>query len=70
MNFNTEAIGEWTEPLEFEVTRERIKQYAAATNDPIEPHTSGAVAPPVFAVVPAFGIAGQAALKVVPPASC
>jgi acyl dehydratase len=64
--FRTDAIGEWTDPVEFEVTRERIKQYAAATNDPIEPHASGDIAPPVFAVVPAFGVAGQAALKVIP----
>jgi acyl dehydratase len=64
--FNTGAIGEWTDPAEFEVTRERIKQYAAATNDPIEPHASGELAPPVFAVVPAFQIAGEASLKVIP----
>jgi acyl dehydratase len=64
--FNTEAIGEWTEPSEFKVERDRIKQYAAATNDPIPQHASGELAPPVFAIVPAFGTAGQAALKVIP----
>jgi acyl dehydratase len=64
--FNTDAIGQWTDPVEFEVTSERIKQYAAATNDPIAPHAAGELAPPVFAVVPAFGVAGQAALKVIP----
>jgi acyl dehydratase len=64
--FNTDAIGEWTDPFEFEVTRERIAQYAAATNDPIPPHAAGDLAPPVFAVVPAFGIAGQASTKVIP----
>jgi len=64
--FNTDAIGQWTDPVEFEVTRERIKQYAAATNDPIGPHVAGDLAPPVFAVVPAFGIAGQAGLQVIP----
>jgi len=66
MSFNTGAIGEWTDPAEFEVTPERIKQYAAATNDPIEPHANGELAPPVFAVVPAFQIAGEASLKVIP----
>jgi acyl dehydratase len=65
--FNTEAIGQWSDPVQFEVTRERIQQYAAATNDPIEPHVAGEYASPVFAVVPAFGAAGQAALKVIPP---
>jgi acyl dehydratase len=64
--FNTEAIGQWTDPVEFEITRERIVQYAAATNDPIPQHASGDLAPPVFAVVPAFGIAGQAATQVIP----
>ena len=64
--FNTDAIGQWTDPVEFEVTRERIAQYAAATNDPIVPHAAGELAPPVFAVVPAFGIAGQASTKVIP----
>ncbi len=36
--FSTDAIGQWSDPVEFAVTRERIQQYAAATNDPIEPH--------------------------------
>jgi acyl dehydratase len=65
--FNTDAIGRWSDPVKFEVTRERIKQYAAATNDPIAPHASGDLAPPVFAIVPAFGVAGEAGLKVIPP---
>jgi acyl dehydratase len=64
--FNTDSIGQFSEPVEFEVTRERIAQYAAATNDPIAAHAKGDLAPPVFAVVPAFGIAGQAAAKVIP----
>jgi acyl dehydratase len=64
--FNTESIGQWTDPVEFEVTRERIAQYAAATNDPIAAHAAGDLAPPVFAVVPAFGVAGQAATQVIP----
>jgi acyl dehydratase len=65
--FNTDAIGNWSDPAEFEVTRERIQQYAAATNDPIAQHLAGDYASPVFAVVPAFGAAGEAALKVLPP---
>lgn len=64
--FNSDAIGQWSDPAEFEVTRERIKQYAAATNDHIGAHASGDLAPPVFAIVPAFGVAGQAGLKVIP----
>jgi acyl dehydratase len=64
--FNTGAIGQWTDPTEFKVEQERIRQYAAATNDPIPQHASGELAPPVFAIVPAFAIAGEAALKVIP----
>lgn len=64
--FNTEAIGHWSDPVPFAVTRERIQAYAAATNDPIAPHVAGDYASPVFAVVPAFKTAGEAAVKVVP----
>lgn len=64
--FKTDAIGQWGDPVEFEITRDRIKQYAAATNDSIAPHAAGDLAPPVFAIVPAFQIAGEAMLKVVP----
>lgn len=64
--FNTDAIDKWTEPVEFAVTRERIKQYAEATNDPIAPHAAGDLAPPVFSVVPAFGSAAAAATAVIP----
>jgi acyl dehydratase len=64
--FNADAIGTWSDPVEFAVTRERIRQYAAATNDPIEPHAAGEYASPVFAIVPAFATAGEAALKVIP----
>jgi acyl dehydratase len=65
--FNIDSIGEWSDPVEFEVTRERIQQYAAATNDPIAQHVAGDYASPVFAVVPSFGAAGQASMKVIPP---
>src|SRR5688500_17609746 len=64
--FNTDAIGSWGDPVEFVVERERIKAYAAATNDSIAPHASGDVAPPVFAVVPAFGAMAAASTSVIP----
>jgi len=64
--FKTDAIGRWSEPATFEVTRERIQAYAAATNDPIQSHHDGEFASPVFAIVPAFAFAGQAALQVIP----
>ncbi|SDD08103.1 MaoC/PaaZ C-terminal domain-containing protein [Actinokineospora iranica] len=64
--FDTAAIGQWTDPDTFEVTAERIAAYAEATNDPIARHRSGEVAPPVFAVVPVFGSLAPAALSVAP----
>jgi acyl dehydratase len=57
--FNSAGIGVWGEPSTFEVTAERIAEYARATNDPIAAHLSGEIAPPVFAIVPSFSSLGQ-----------
>jgi acyl dehydratase len=65
--FKTDAVGAWGAPDEFVVERERIMAYAAATNDPIAPHAAGEIAPPVFAIVPAFGAAVAAATGAIPP---
>jgi acyl dehydratase len=67
MSFNLEALGVWTEPKHFTVGQERVAAYAAATNDPIPEHRSGELAPPVFAVVPAFESSAEAVLAVAPP---
>jgi acyl dehydratase len=48
------------------VTRERLAEYAAATNDPIEAHRRGDVAPPVFAIVPVFEALLTPAVDVMP----
>lgn len=66
VEFDTSGIGLWTDEERFEVTAERIAEYAAATNDPIERHLRGEIAPPVFAVVPAFTSMAPAALSVAP----
>ena len=67
VQFNADSVGTWSEPETFEVTTDRIAEYAAATNDPIGAHLCGAVAPPVFAIVPVFmGMIG-AAFSVAPP---
>lgn len=66
VEFESTGIGEWTEPETFEVTAERIAAYAEATNDPIERHRQGEIAPPVFAVVPVFMSMAPAALSVAP----
>lgn len=52
--WNLDRLGEWTEPTTFEVTRDRIAAYAAATNDEHPLHRSGEIAPPVFPVVGAL----------------
>lgn len=53
-DFDAGGLNTWADPEEFAVTAERIAEYAAATNDPIGAHLRGEVAPPVFAIVPAF----------------
>ncbi len=52
--FAEAGLDVWSDEERFEVTRGRIAEYAAATNDPIAAHRNGDVAPPVFAIVPVF----------------
>ncbi len=63
---NDAALDRWTDPVGFEVTRERLAQYAEATNDPIAAHRAGNIAPPVFAIVPVFQSLLEPAVEVVP----
>ncbi|UOX86032.1 MaoC family dehydratase N-terminal domain-containing protein [Amycolatopsis sp. FBCC-B4732] len=67
MKFDPAGLGKWTEPVRFDVTRERLAEYAAATNDPIPAHRACDVASPVFAIVPVFQSLLEPALEVVPP---
>ena len=39
--FDSAGLNVWADPETFEVTRERIAEYAAATNDPIDAHRNG-----------------------------
>ncbi|MGC0366851.1 acyl dehydratase [Rhodococcus sp. 27YEA15] len=66
VEFDDAGLGVWTEPEHFQVTAERIAEYAAATNDPVQRHLRGEIAPPVFAVVPVFTSMAPAALSVAP----
>ncbi len=54
MPWNLEKLGQWSDPVRFEVTREKIIAYAEATNDEHPAHRSGELAPPVFPVVGAL----------------
>ena len=65
--FNEGRLGQWSDPAVFAVTRERIQQYAEATNDTIAAHAAGDVAPPVFAIVPAFEALAPTMAEVIPP---
>jgi acyl dehydratase len=67
--FDTSALGRFTEEREFKVEAPRAVAYAAATNDTNERHTSGELAPPVFAIVPAWDVMTAAAGLVTPPAA-
>jgi acyl dehydratase len=66
LRFDKAGVGQWTDEDTFEVTEERIVEYAKATNDPIEAHLAGEIAPPVFAIVPVFPSLVPAALSVAP----
>src|SRR3954464_12613524 len=49
-----DELGRYSEPKEFEVTKQRTIAYAEATNDEHPRHLSGEVAPPVFGMVRVF----------------
>jgi acyl dehydratase len=51
LHWNLDRLGQWSEPVRFEVTRDRIAAYAAATKDEHPAHRAGDLAPPVFGVV-------------------
>ena len=65
-SFNTDALGKWTDEVVFEVERERVIAYAKATNDENPRHLDGELAPPVFAIVPAWETLGPSIFDVVP----
>ncbi len=64
--FRTDALGEVTPTGVVTLAKAATVAYAAATNDPIPAHATGALAPPVYAVAPAFA-SMTAALRSVAP---
>jgi acyl dehydratase len=54
LEFDDAGLDVWSDEETFEVTRDRLVEYAEATNDPIPAHRNGDVANPVFAIVPVF----------------
>ncbi|WP_282776164.1 MULTISPECIES: MaoC/PaaZ C-terminal domain-containing protein [unclassified Nocardia] len=66
VEFDPKGLDVWSDEEPFEVTRERIAEYAAATNDPIEAHLKGDIAPPIFGIVPVFDAMMVPIIDVVP----
>ena len=66
MGFATDKLGIWSPDGEFKVEVDRARAYTEATNDPIAAHRDGALAPPVFAVVPIWDTMAMAMATVVP----
>ena len=66
MQFAIDNVEQWSDEQDFKVEAERMKQYAAATNDPIPAHANGELAPPVFSVVPVWDAMGAAVAEVTP----
>jgi acyl dehydratase len=66
LQLDASGLDRWTEEVRFDVTRERLVDYAEATNDPIAAHRAGDVASPVFAVVPVFQSLAEPAVDIVP----
>jgi acyl dehydratase len=64
--FDDSGLYRWADEERFEVTRERIIEYAKATNDPIPAHLAGDIAPPVFSIVPVFEAMLTPAVEVMP----
>ncbi|AKC40851.1 dehydratase [Mycolicibacterium phlei] len=64
--FDDSGLNQWTDEERFEVTGDRLAEYAAATNDPIREHLRGDIAPPVFAIVPVFEAMLMPAVDVLP----
>jgi acyl dehydratase len=61
-------LGRWSDPVEFRVDRQRIIDFAQATNDEHPRHRSGELAPPVFPVVGALMDAISPAVMAIAPA--
>jgi acyl dehydratase len=66
VRFALGELGRSTPGREFTVERERIRAYAAATNETARAFLDGDVAPPVFAVLPIWETIHEATRLVVP----
>ena len=67
MSFDLTMLDQWSDDREFKVEADRTTAYAAATNDTNPRHTSGELAPPLFAVVPVWEAVGLTVARITPP---
>jgi acyl dehydratase len=66
LQFDLDALERWTADRPTAVTEEDIRAFARATNDEAAAAYAGAVAPPVFAIVPAWAPLQEAAAATAP----
>ncbi len=66
MRFALEELGQPTGERAFRVERERVRAYAAATNETAPAFLAGELAPPVFAILPIWETIHEATRRVVP----
>ena len=67
MALPVDKLGKKYEERSATLDPDRVKAYAAATNDDNEAYTSGKYAPPVFGVVPTWEAVMMAAADAIPP---
>ncbi len=66
-SWGLDKVGQFGDPAEFTIEKERAIAYAEATNDENPRHLAGELAPPVFAIVPVFEMLMPSIGAVVPP---
>ncbi len=66
MQFNLDALGQWTPGRATSVGRDALSAYAQATNESAPTALAGTVATPVFAIVPVWNVLQEAATSVAP----
>jgi acyl dehydratase len=66
VQFNLDELGQWTPGRAMSVNREKLGRYARATDETSQIALDGAIATPVFAIVPVWGTLQEAARSIAP----
>ena len=67
MAFDLSKLNDWSDEQHFKVEEDRARAYALATNDDNPRHSSGELAPPVFAVIPIWDAMLGCVTQITPP---